>query len=153
MLERIHELMNDRGITEAELTREAKLGNGIFTQWKNGKAKPSTDVILKLSNYFNVTTDYLIKGDGALKTFPALSEEYAILLTRIKTIIDNGTATYSTFFEFTTYSADEYKLVDRWEDLDADGKAAVRLTIRDEEQRMENEAKTPDQKPDKQAIS
>ena len=31
-----------------------------ITQWKKGIAKPSFDAIIKISDYFNVTTDYLL---------------------------------------------------------------------------------------------
>jgi len=62
MLERIQALMKERGIKEIDLVRDAKLSNGVFTQWKSGKTKPSLDAIIKIANYFGVTTDYLLLG-------------------------------------------------------------------------------------------
>lgn len=37
------------------------LSNSIATKWKNG-AYPSGDILVKLSEYFNVSVDYLLTG-------------------------------------------------------------------------------------------
>lgn len=37
------------------------LSNSIATKWKNG-AYPSGDILLKIAEYFNVSTDYLLTG-------------------------------------------------------------------------------------------
>jgi len=54
--------MNDKGITAAQLLREAGLHPSLITQWKQGLQKPSTDAIIKLAQYFGVSTDYLLIG-------------------------------------------------------------------------------------------
>ena len=65
-VERIFELMNQHGVTAAQLTREASLTNAVITQWKQGKQKPSTDAVVKLADFFNVSTDYLLTGKETL---------------------------------------------------------------------------------------
>lgn len=45
-------------ITYAELERKLGFSNGSITKWK--KSSPSVDKIIKVSRYFNVTTDYLL---------------------------------------------------------------------------------------------
>ena len=60
--ERILELMQERNVKAAQLTREIPLTNGLITQWKKGLQKPSTDAVVKIANYFGVTTDYLLQG-------------------------------------------------------------------------------------------
>jgi len=62
LVERIFMLMEERGISAAQLTKEVSLTNGVVTQWKQGKQKPSTDAVIKIADYFGVTTDYLLKG-------------------------------------------------------------------------------------------
>jgi len=62
VIDRIFELMNLRGVTAAQLTREVPLSNGLVTQWKQGKQKPSQETIIKLAGYFGVSTDYLLTG-------------------------------------------------------------------------------------------
>ena len=62
MVERIEQLLKKRGISAYKMTSDLGLSNSAVTDWKKGKAKPSTDAIFKMANYFNVTTDYLLTG-------------------------------------------------------------------------------------------
>lgn len=62
MIERILKLLKERGITAKKLTDELELSNSAITDWKKGKARPSTDAIIKIANYFNVSADYILTG-------------------------------------------------------------------------------------------
>jgi Predicted transcriptional regulators len=58
--ERIKELRIKKNMTQQDLAD--MLGNITATgvsYWENGKAKPDASVIIKLSNFFDVTIDYL----------------------------------------------------------------------------------------------
>lgn len=57
---RIFMLMEERNVTAAQVTKEAGLTSGLLTQWKQRKQKPSTEAIVKLATYFNVSVDYLL---------------------------------------------------------------------------------------------
>lgn len=61
---RVLQLMDSSTFTDAELTRKIPLGNGIIGKWRSGKQKPSVIAISKISDFFNVTTDSIIKGCG-----------------------------------------------------------------------------------------
>jgi len=52
--------MKKRDITATQLAKELNLSVPTFSQWKNGKAKPSYDAIVKIAKYFNISTDYLL---------------------------------------------------------------------------------------------
>jgi transcriptional regulator with XRE-family HTH domain len=54
--------MKERGITAKKVATDTGLTNSLFTQWKQGLQKPSAEAIVKLSDYFGVTTDFLLKG-------------------------------------------------------------------------------------------
>ena len=56
-VDRILNLMETNNITAAQLTREISLTNGLVTQWKQGKQKPSIEALNKISKYFNVSLD------------------------------------------------------------------------------------------------
>ena len=60
MVEKILSLMETEGINAKELTVRTGLGHSAITDWKKGKAKPSTDAVVKIADYFGVTTDYLL---------------------------------------------------------------------------------------------
>ncbi len=62
--ERILELMDINNIKASQLTKELEISSSSITDWKKGKAKPSVDAIVKISKYFNVSTDYIIIGSN-----------------------------------------------------------------------------------------
>lgn len=60
MVERILELMKEKGVTAPRLSQDLNLSNSAVADWKRGKGKPSADTIVKLSEYFEVSSDYLL---------------------------------------------------------------------------------------------
>lgn len=63
MLNRILELMKDENINARQLTTVLGISSSSFTDWKNGKGRPSLETVEKIADYFNVSIDYLVKGD------------------------------------------------------------------------------------------
>ena len=62
ILERLYELMRERGTNAKRVCEELDMSNSAFTDWKNGKAKPGVVALSKLAEYFNVSLDFLILG-------------------------------------------------------------------------------------------
>lgn len=113
MIERILNLIKSRGITAKELTTKLELSNSAITDWKKGKAKPSTEAIIKLAVYFNVTSDYLLGlSDVTTSTTEVVSDKNIV----------------------TEYS----KIIDEYSKLDFKGQNVVRFTIQTEQERMEH---------------
>lgn len=56
---RLKELCEKRGTSITALSKELGLSSGNVTNWKNGR-KPKTDIALKISNYLNVSVEYLM---------------------------------------------------------------------------------------------
>lgn len=56
------ELCNQHDTTPNPLGRKLGISSGILSRWKTG-AMPSTEMLIKLSQYFNVSIDYLVFGD------------------------------------------------------------------------------------------
>jgi transcriptional regulator with XRE-family HTH domain len=76
MLERILEIFDKSGMTDSAICKALPLGNGTVGKWRNGLQKPSTDAIVKISNYFDVSTDYILLGNDS-KLASSLSDEDA----------------------------------------------------------------------------
>lgn len=75
LIDRILDLMKMRKVNAKQLTAELELSNSAITDWKKGKAKPSTEAVIKLADYFGVTTDYILLGkESAVSTEPQLTE-------------------------------------------------------------------------------
>ena len=62
VLERLYELMRERGVNAKRVCEELNMSNSAFTDWKKGKAKPGVEALSKLAEYFDVTLDYLVLG-------------------------------------------------------------------------------------------
>ena len=67
-IDRILQLMVATGVKGTTLAGELGLSKNAVSEWKSGKAKPSTDAIMKIAQYFGVTTDYLLLGETAEPT-------------------------------------------------------------------------------------
>ena len=55
---RIKELANEKHVSLAQIERTLDFSNGVISSWK--KSNASQDKIIKVANYFNVSTDYLL---------------------------------------------------------------------------------------------
>ena len=62
-IERILYLIEQTNISAFKLTTDLELSNSAISDWKKRKAKPSTEAIVKIAEYFNVSTDYLLTGE------------------------------------------------------------------------------------------
>ena len=74
--ERIEELRNKEGISQAELEKLLDFSNGSISKWKN--SVPKADRLQKIAEHFNVTVDYILTGkkfpDGILFELHTLDE-------------------------------------------------------------------------------
>lgn len=56
------ELLDQKGLKNADVARGAKVSNMILSDWKNGKTKPSANSLQKIADFLDVSMDYLAKG-------------------------------------------------------------------------------------------
>lgn len=56
--EKVQELARQRNMTIAELERNTGIANGTIGKWN--RQNPSLETLQKISDYFNVSTDYLL---------------------------------------------------------------------------------------------
>lgn len=73
-MNRIKELRKQHELTQEELGSIINVQKAAISKYELERATPSTDILKKLADYFNVTTDYLLgrtdepggfqKGDG-----------------------------------------------------------------------------------------
>jgi len=60
IIDRIFKLINESNLTAKEFAKKVGVSQGNITDWKTGRAKPSVDALLKISNACNVSVDYLL---------------------------------------------------------------------------------------------
>ena len=57
---RIYELRMSFGWTQVQLAQKIGVTKQTVSNWENDNIQPSIDMLVNLSNIFNVTTDYLL---------------------------------------------------------------------------------------------
>ena len=50
-------------LTQIQLAEVVGVSRITINKWETGKSTPSVEMLLKLSKYFNVTTDYLLEKE------------------------------------------------------------------------------------------
>lgn len=74
---RIQNLRKTRGISQEELADKAGVSRQAVSKWESGQSVPDLDKIIIMSEYFGVTTDYILKGTEPTKA----NEEKSNVLT------------------------------------------------------------------------
>ena len=85
--DRLKQLRTEKDITATQLAFQIDKGESAVRMWEIGRSKPDVDTLIKLSNYFECSTDYLL-GLAGHKTEVAQIEMLEILNELSN--IDNG---------------------------------------------------------------
>lgn len=83
-VERIFQIMKEQNLSAKDFAKKVGLSQGNITDWKTGRAKPSTEALIKISNAYNISVDYLI-GKSNLKV--PLSKYNDFVLSNIRRYI------------------------------------------------------------------
>lgn len=62
LADRIQHLRKAKGISQEELADQIGVSRQAVSKWESGQTSPDLEKILLLSEFFDVTTDYLLKG-------------------------------------------------------------------------------------------
>lgn len=56
----IKSLRKEKGLTQVQLAEAFNLDQTAISKWENGKALPDTQMLIRLAEFFDVSTDYLL---------------------------------------------------------------------------------------------
>ena len=62
MADRIQYLRKTKGISQEELAGKVGVSRQAVSKWESGQSLPDLEKIITMSDYFGVTTDYILKG-------------------------------------------------------------------------------------------
>lgn len=65
--DRIQNLRKSKGISQEELADIISVSRQAVSKWESGQSTPDIEKIILLSDYFETTTDYLLKGIESAK--------------------------------------------------------------------------------------
>lgn len=87
---RFNELLQksiEEGHQQKEITEKTGISPASITQYKNGTNTPKEDIIERLANYFNVSTNYLLgKSDTPTYTFDDINKKTGLSQKAIETL-------------------------------------------------------------------
>lgn len=89
---RIKELRTEKGVTQKEIATQTGISRSVISEYEAGKAEPTANVVIKLADFFDVSTDYLLgRSDdlGAVNSVPVVpqfSEEDREVLSLFHTL-------------------------------------------------------------------
>lgn len=81
---RLTEIRKSRGLKQNKVAKDLQINPVTYNGYETGKSEPSIEVIIKLADYFSVTTDELL---GIRTKEPILSERKK-LLNRINNLTE-----------------------------------------------------------------
>ena len=59
----LKQIRKERRLTQLKVAMDLNISREALSHYENGKREPSIDMLIKMSEYFNVSIDFLIKGD------------------------------------------------------------------------------------------
>lgn len=90
IVERILKMASKSGKMDKEIINATGLSQTALSEWRNGRAYPSTNAIIKLAEYFNVSTDYLLNGkEFEITDVAGLDPEWRKIIEKIAAMPDN----------------------------------------------------------------
>lgn len=66
--ERVSTLRNNKGLSQSELAGRLNIAKSTLAMYETDKREPSFEVVQRIADFFNVTTDYLITGETSIKS-------------------------------------------------------------------------------------
>ena len=73
-------LCNDNHTRPNPVAKELGFSSGVVTKWKNGSL-PQTDALMKISQHFKVSVDYLLYGENSSSDICVQNNPDMILIT------------------------------------------------------------------------
>lgn len=88
--ERIRELRNEQGLTQAEIAKKIGVTKSAYGFWEQGKNQPDIDTIARLAEIFDVTADYLFGISDIKNSTSNYSDEKSNLSRTIAAHLDGA---------------------------------------------------------------
>lgn len=57
---RLKTLREERGLSQVELAKILNIANSTLSLYESGSREPNFEILKKIANYFNVSTDYIL---------------------------------------------------------------------------------------------
>ncbi|MBS4750152.1 helix-turn-helix domain-containing protein [Granulicatella sp. zg-ZJ] len=79
--ERIYRLRKEKGLSQEQLAEALHISRQAVSKWESQQSTPDIDNIILLSDYFHVTTDYLLTGKNTTTHVSLFNAKTSIILS------------------------------------------------------------------------
>lgn len=119
----LSDIISDSGKTLREIARESGIGPSQLSAYQSGTNEPNMSTLLKLSNYFNVSVDFLVGKDtaitretkiGYMRDFTGLTKAAIQKLDHIKINNPEYSVVFSIFVENFNFEYFLHLLINRF---------------------------------------
>lgn len=86
--ERIRYLRIKNNLTSKELSRALEISESSISLYENGKRQPNITLLIKIANYFNVTTDFLLGIESCVNDTKASVTDFSKTLQNVITLLN-----------------------------------------------------------------
>lgn len=88
----IKQLRISRGLNQVELAKKLSVTKQTISNWENDNIQPSIDMLERLADFFNVSTDYLLgrTEESLISTKGLSNEEIAHIVLLINDLKKRG---------------------------------------------------------------
>lgn len=59
----LKKIRKEKGLNQQKVAMDLNISREALSHYENGKREPSLNMLIKMSDYFNVSIDYLITGN------------------------------------------------------------------------------------------
>lgn len=88
MKDRIKALRKKKGITQTQLGEVLGVGQKSISMIEKGMCNPTMSQLVALSDYFKVSTDYILKGDEKIKDIEPVERNFLKIIRSDKSVYD-----------------------------------------------------------------
>ncbi len=85
--ERIKQLRTERNLTQVDLAKRLSVSKQAVSNWENDNIQPSIEMLIRIADYFSVSTDYLLGLDD--KKYLEITDLPDFKIAHIQQIIDD----------------------------------------------------------------
>lgn len=99
--EKLYTLRRKSGLSQEQLAEQLNVSRQAISKWEAGQSIPESDKLLSISNYFNVSLDYLMKEDETQDAISDKEQTNTSLQTGIVLFISSKLKRVSTSYVAT----------------------------------------------------
>lgn len=102
-MENLKKIREKKGMTQTRLSIDVEVSQEIISHYEIGGAKPNVDNLIKLAEYFNCSTDYLLDRTDIptmIQDLAKTNNESADIIYKYNSLSDDNKKHFNKFLDY-----------------------------------------------------